>query len=142
MARALIIGEVEKQRIAAIVELAKKHPFNPAEAQGLTGKALTIWKMKLQPFTLDIPIGYLVTYTQEAQPPGLCHHISISVDTDGKVPHPTAVAMICEEFGLKDIAEAVMASGSDRLKRSNQLVAVYPEEYETGRISVNLVARV
>ena len=47
------------------------------------------------------PNGYRAAISFEQQPPGLCAHLSISVDTPGNLPSPESVEMIAEVFGLK-----------------------------------------
>jgi hypothetical protein len=54
---------------------------------------------------LEIPFGYCVVYTEEQQNIGghlhWVRHISISVDTEGKMPNMYGVLMIMKYFGYK-----------------------------------------
>jgi hypothetical protein len=108
-------------------------------ASQAAGEALLRWKRRLNACTVALPIGFLVTYTREQQPPGLCHHISISIDIPGKVPHPDAVAMICEAFEMPEVANVVLAPAT---ADHSSVIGIWPEEYSTGRVAVNIVAKV
>lgn len=127
--RALLIDAEVKSQIAEITKLAALNPFpldDLREASSATGDALIRWKMRLDDFTMPIPFGFLVTYTHEQQEIGTLQHISISVDAAGRIPNKAAITMICSEFGI-DLAKAIK---------------VWPEEYETGCIVVNILAPV
>jgi hypothetical protein len=101
--RALIIGEAQRQQIAALKELAAanvtplravvalaKHFSNPTgAAPGYNVE-----------FTIKIPDGFTVTYTHEQQRQCVCRHLSASVSASRKGPHPAAIAMLMEEFGF------------------------------------------
>jgi hypothetical protein len=127
--RTLLIGDDETRKIAAVIALAKLHPFDLATLAAASiakGDDLRRWKVRLDPFTIPLPEGFLVTYTHERHEIGLCAHINISVDALGMIPHPLAVAAICKQFGLFD----------PKLR----LVESRPEEYPNGRISLHIVA--
>lgn len=56
--------------------------------------------------TIDVPLGYRVSYTIEEQKFGWCHHISVSIDMKdpGKpLPSLAAVAMLMIEFGMRPL---------------------------------------
>lgn len=123
--RALIIGPNEQGEINRVVQFAIEHPFSEDDLRGAKiakGAALLAWKHRLDSYTLELPIGYLVTYTREYQPPGLCDHISISVNATNKVPAPEAIAMICKTFGMH-----------------MPIICGWNEEYTTGRVAINIV---
>ena len=63
-------------------------------------------------FTIDIPTAYAVTYTHEEQPAGMCKHLSISVHTKGRFPHPEAVQMLMNEFGFTNNLYECAKAGS------------------------------
>lgn len=98
--RVLAIGPEERKRIQALRVYAEKHFY--------TMKMLEeVRDGKLSPpgddpnFVIELSFGYRIVYTIESQILGMCRHISISVDTPGKVPSPMAVQMIIEEFGFR-----------------------------------------
>jgi hypothetical protein len=74
--------------------------------------------------------GFRVVYSIEDQPHyGLCHHLSISVDSEDRLPNIPAVEMIMKEFGL--------------LGTINDCLTIWIEE--KGNMAVNmlqLIARV
>ena len=53
--------------------------------------------------TMEIAMGFMVTFSIEEQPPGLYRHISVSVDGEGAAPNIEAVNMIMHEFGFDDL---------------------------------------
>lgn len=66
--------------------------------------------------------GFTAVISFEEQPCGLCKHLSIGLDDTTKLPHPEAVKMIAEEFGITAI------------------ITGYIEEYKPDRFAVNIVA--
>jgi hypothetical protein len=76
-------------------------------------------------FTIDIPDGFRVTYTEEQQPMGLCRHISVSVADTDRVPNPVAIQMLLSLFGF------------ERLLGDRQMV--YPEKYGNGLTAINVI---
>lgn len=62
-------------------------------------------------FTVKIPTNLTVTFTHEVQPIGLCRHVSMSVNLNGRVPHPTAVAMVLPFLGFTQSAKTLGSLG-------------------------------
>jgi hypothetical protein len=56
-----------------------------------------------------IPIGYRVVYSIEAQPPGLCDHISVSVEDTNLdcLPSTIAVETIMQLFGMPKLVDCI-----------------------------------
>jgi hypothetical protein len=134
--RALIIGLDEEAIIRRLVETAIAKPFELADlraAMSVKGEALMRWKERLNEHTSDLPVGYLVTYTRERQPLGLCHHINVSVDAHGMLPHPIAVKMICEAFGMPAIRPGTA---------NPAIVHTWVETYSNGRLARHIIALV
>jgi hypothetical protein len=107
----LIIGEDERALIAelrAVVEA--REPMTAADLLAVAAADIEAFRDAMNMQSVDIPIGYVATYSIEVQPnappPGICRHISISVDRPGKLPHPAAVDMILEAFGMQPIAKS------------------------------------
>jgi hypothetical protein len=133
MSRVLVIDEITSQRIEALVESARRKPIpvdlvrENAAPPGTTVLALKDRKPGLvrpPSDTIEIPFGFRAAFSIEEQPAGLMGHLSISVDTPGKCPNESAVAMIAEAFGLPDPFDAV-----------------WLEEFDDGHYAVNLLKR-
>lgn len=106
MQRALMIGARERSEISDLIVKAEKRVTPLADMQRAseykrkTGDAFNAMN---EASTIDLPLGYAVTYTHEEQPGGVCRHISISVDgKPGTGPNHHAVASIMTEFGFKN----------------------------------------
>lgn len=102
---ALIIGETQRKQIAELRAIATANPMNAQASLNVANRDMEAYRDMMSTLTLELPIGYVVTYTHEIQPnappPGLCHHISISVTRPRKMPGTAAVEMILEEFGMR-----------------------------------------
>jgi hypothetical protein len=107
---ALIIGETERARIAELRAVAAANPFDARAAQATADRDMAAFRDWMKTLSVDLPVGYTVVYSHEIQPnappPGICHHISISVERAAKLPSPEAVEMILEEFGMKPLKDA------------------------------------
>lgn len=135
----LIIGEVERRKIAVVKERALKRPVRMSDDDLM---ALMELKDKIE-LTLEdrsrmkaawirspsaqviFPGGYRAAFSYEIQPAGLCAHLSVSVmgrEKKGMMPLPESVAMIASEFG--------MAFPADKM---------WTEEFEPGEYAINLV---
>lgn len=128
MNRALMIGARERSEISSLIlkastritpladmERAANHKTRTGDAFNAMNEASTI----------DLPIGYAVTYTHEEQPGAICRHMSISVDgKPGTGPSPHAVAMIMEEFGFKNPLSAAFT---------------YLDTLRDGRLVINVI---
>ena len=104
--RALMIGARERSAISELIEKAERRvtPLadmaRAAEQKKRTGNAFNAMN---EASTIDLPIGYAVTYTHEEQPGAMCRHMSVSVDgAPGTGPNPHAVESIMAEFGFKN----------------------------------------
>jgi hypothetical protein len=141
-----MIGIAEEAQIAALITLATLNPISRDDleaATGMTGQALNLWRARMNDFTIILPVGFWVTYTQEHQSSGLCHHLSISIDAYGKMPNPVATVTICKAFGLPDMAEALRAIMEKRpLRDVHALIALYTEKLPSGQSAINLVGPV
>ena len=107
MVQALIIGAAQRQQIAELCAVAATNPLDALATLATAGRDLDGFRDMMKMLTLELPRGYVVTYSHEIQPeappPGLCHHISISVTRPWKLPSPEAVEIILSEFGMKPI---------------------------------------
>lgn len=135
----LIIGPDEERCIAALIDLARANPltreyltrmsrgFDPADpsTRGAAGEMVPLH------FTIDLPIGVRVTYTEEDQPVGRCRHLSVSVERAGALPAPVLIDELLVQFGF---AGRVRMPGADLM--------IWPEHYASGRVAVNVLERV
>ncbi len=128
--RPLIITNDTLLKIKAAVEYAEAHPIPWSELkEGALGEEVK--ELKLvdrkpgfeRPLSENvlIPVGFRVAFSVEEQPAGWLHHLSVSVDTPGKLPSIPAVVMICKEYGIKNW---------DR---------VWVEEFDPGHSAVNIL---
>lgn len=117
--------------IAVLRAHAAEHPVDMSvlaeQIKTRAGKRAHMDQMNSQ--TVDIPFGYLATFSIETNhPKGLtCRHLSISVDRPGMAPSFEAAWAIAEAFGF---------SGS------LQQCSIWPEELQRGagrHVAVNLV---
>ena len=130
----LVIGETEREKIAAAIAYAKAHPItlDMLRAGAVPDKEVVKLEDRKPGFErpesqhVEFPGGYRASYSIEQQPPGLCSHLSVSVfgrAKKGQMPSPQAVAMIAEEFGVSFPA--------DRM---------WSEEFDPGEFAINLVS--
>jgi hypothetical protein len=131
---ALIIGATEREKIAEIVSHAKAHPLLLSTVRELAidgNKPLVKLEDRKPGFCpqsqfIVFPGGFRAHFSVEQQPPGFCYHLSVGVEgrsKKGAMPHPDAIKMICEEFGVPFPAEKM-----------------WIEEFEPGEFAINLVS--
>jgi hypothetical protein len=103
----LVIGEAERALIADLRAMAAANPFHQNAAQAAANKDIAAYRDMMRMHAVFLPGGFAVAYTQEYQPhappPGLCHHISISIQRPGLLPSTWAVEMILEAFGMQPL---------------------------------------
>ena len=130
MATPLIIGSDQEAAFRALKRYAAEHVVDmnklmPA-LETEKGKRKHLEKMSQQ--TLEVPMGFRVTYSVERNhPAGTCRHLSMSAPAKDRVPSPEAVWMVAEYFGFKGGLAAC---------------AVWEEELERGdgrQIAINIV---
>ena len=105
----LLLGPDECAALQELRELAAATPVDmPPLLQRLKtgeGKAAHMRQMNAQ--SIEIPVGYLVTFSIETgHPAGVCRHMSMSSPVEGRVPIPEAVWMVAEELGFSGSLEA------------------------------------
>ncbi len=101
MVRVLEINSETEEDVVKVIEYAKEHKYTMAMSKLVNAGDLP--PAGLDPnFLLYIHDGFRVIYSIEEQPSGWCHHISISVEVDGKYPNEHAVQMILMLFNMYD----------------------------------------
>jgi hypothetical protein len=101
--RALLIGPDEKAKLAALAKLAEEHPVDmPSVMERIkTGEGKHRHMMQMAVRTVEIPMGYSVTFSvEDGHPVGRCRHLSVSLDDPKKAPHPAAVWSIACLLGF------------------------------------------
>lgn len=132
--RALIISPAVEDEIAAIKKYAEQHPIDPEKAIAHSKRDRAGFKRRMDAYTMFIPVGYQVTYSLEIQPPGLLRHISVSVSDRKTLPHPAAMTIICEAFGMGNLQAALDGTGP-----SLNLAKIWVEDFDNGHQAVNIL---
>jgi hypothetical protein len=132
----LMIGATEREKIAEIIAYAKAHPLpvdDLRKCMVANHDATTVRLDDRQPGHqrppsqhIIFPGGFHAAFSIEAQPAGLCTHLSVSVvgrSKKGACPSPEAVQMIAAEFGVPFPADKM-----------------WMEEFDPGEFAINLVS--
>ena len=99
-----MIGARERTQISELIVKAEKRVTPLADMESAANH--DAFNAMNEASTIDLPLGYAVTYTHEEQPRAVCRHISISTDGQpGTGPSPYAVSAIMTEFGFKNTLE-------------------------------------
>lgn len=104
---ALLIGHEEDVKIAELVAFATANPLDPARVIALADENLDGVRDLMDMYSIELPVGYHLTYSRENQPCGLCHHLSVSVERENQMPHPEAVEMILQAFGMEPVMQSI-----------------------------------
>lgn len=135
MARPLIIDAKVRAEIATALQRAEANPISAellaAGAVEPTTEVLSLADRKPgferpESESVIIPVGYRAAISVEEQPFGLARHLSVSVERVGMTPHPNALEMIADEFGMPKSA----------------WITLWLEEFEPGHHAVNVLTRV
>lgn len=105
--RALVVGAVQKEQIARLRALAAENVMDPEAMKTAAAKDIAAYRQMMTELSIELPSGFLVTYSHERQPLGVVHHISISVDAPNRAPHPAAVNMILGYFGMQPFDQSL-----------------------------------
>ena len=98
--RPLVIGVKEREAIRRVVGHATANRVDRAKLDAVA-RGDGVMPTHTDPgFHCGLPVGFRVAFTVESQPGGWCRHLSASVDSRGRVPHPRAVEMLMAEFGF------------------------------------------
>jgi hypothetical protein len=122
--RALIIGAEQRSAIAALVALAEANVTDVADAKAAAERDIDAYRAWMRQCSIELPRGYMVTYTHERQSFGVVRHISVSVDDRAVMPHPEAIEMILDEFGMTPL---------------KQSLRIWIEEFDFEHRAVNIV---
>lgn len=130
--RALIIDDQTREKIKHLKALAALNPYTLEQIKAMAAgfdpqDPKTREKRINEDFTIGIPVGYVVTYTHEWQPVGLCRHLSVSVPKAKAYPNPAAIQEIMTLFGFKNALTETF---------------VWEEKYAAGFSAVNVLEEI
>ena len=127
----LIITAQVRAELAALRELASKHPVDmavlgpalAAEKQPGPVKQKHMEQMNRQSVVIPGPWLFWVTYSVETNHPcGTARHMSMSIDRPNRVPNPIGVWMVAKELGFE--GEQFEGCYVDKEELSNRGLAV------------------
>ena len=127
-----------------LAELLAAAAANPVDMKVLTeamkhvaGKAAH--KMQMTRQTIEIPIGFMVTFSIETgHPGGTARHMSMSIDKHGRIPNEHALWIVAERLGfVGDLNDCVMwvedLEGHGAAVNVVQVIARSREHHDTAR---------
>lgn len=129
--RPLLVGPELREQINALVRHAEAHPFDQTHREADVTERPDNMDEIARPFTMQIPVGYQVTFTIEIQKAGRFRHISVSVETPGGLPSQEAVEAVAELFGMGKIDFDSVQTWSD--------LTFWLEDFAPGHQAVNVV---
>lgn len=99
--QALVLNDETREALQELKDRAEKEPMTLSQILELLSAEEPPADLNMDK-TVEVPVGYAVTYTNEEQPSGLFRHLSMSAgDANGrKPPSPEAFAAIAELFDL------------------------------------------
>jgi len=132
---ALMIGPREREKIAKIIRDAKEtslsieacgRPVDEPELHDLRDHKPGSERAQLQ--YIILPAGFRVAYSVEAQPAGLCSHLSVAVigeSAKGAMPSAAALKVISQEFGAPYPPHKIWIKEFDLGESEVHLVSLY-----------------
>lgn len=104
--RPLIIDELAREKIRKLILNAEQNVIKIDETLDIFNLQAPIVGDR-KGFSCTLPIGYRVVYSIEEHPNNKreikkVRHISISIDSPGKLPNPAAVETLIKEIGFKN----------------------------------------
>ena len=100
MARPLLIDESTRQQITKTVHYAEQHPYTIPRLLGVAqGQAPAAGNNPEH--QVMIPVGFRCVFTIDHNVKKRYRHLSVSVDTPGKLPSVAHVQAIMKEFGFQ-----------------------------------------
>ena len=135
--RALIISDNTRKRIRRAMDIAREHVIQLETIKKYAVPNTDHLALKNRPAgslavitprsqNVRMPVGYRAAISFEEQSPGLCKHLSVSVDTPGAMPSVESVTMIAKEFGIDFPGPNILT--------------IWTEEFDPGHSAVNMLA--
>lgn len=101
--RPFIIDDTTKQAIERIKSYAETHVYSMDDLLDIKNNEKdSIIAGDQEGFTCLLPFGYKVVFSMEDQPAGMVRHLSVSVDTEGKMPSQLVVSQIMKLIGFEN----------------------------------------
>jgi hypothetical protein len=145
----LVIGEAEEKRITEMIAHAIAHPvrWETVKDTAIADPSPTLELADRKPGAERPPSDHVVlgnvrvAYSHEEQPAGMFRHISASVRTPGKTPHPFAMSVICKAFGFSEnLCAAMVKPFPPPARPLGPFVGrVWLEEFDPGHYAVNII---
>jgi len=151
----LVIGPEEQDKIRDAIKQASARPIpwevmqsvivddraNPSPTLTLAERRPGVDDVrKAYPSQLVILGTYHAAISFEHQPDFLVRHLSVSSHAKGRIPGPEVMNMVCKAFDFsKELCHAFIDHKSVTLQRSAR---VWVEEYEPGRVAINVTEEV
>ncbi len=131
MTTPLLINTETRLKILEVQQLAQMNLVDMTILRLLLstpeGKQAHMEQMTMQ--TMHIPTAFMATYSIEiGHPIGTCRHLSLSVQKEGRIPHPQALLMVAREFGFK--AESL-----------NDFIGIWHEDLKGHGQAINVVQK-
>ena len=124
----LVIDQEVQEKIKKVIKHATNNPTSLETMMKLAKGEPAPGGLNAD-FTIDIPMGFSVTYTHEEHPGSMCKHLSMSVHAKDRVPNPIAVEMILKEFGFTNSLSECLKWGT-----------VWEEKFgENNQTAINIV---
>jgi hypothetical protein len=124
----LIIDDKAKAEIARVLSYAQKHMFKIADMKKVLD-GIILPAGDNPEHVCHFFDGFKVVYSIEDQPHfGLCHHLSMSVDVEGRAPNIPAVEMIMKEFGISGTMRGCLSVWIEKDEAINLLQKIEPGE--------------
>lgn len=113
-----ILAESEERKLPVSLLKLYSRGFDPDDPKTRTKSLYPLDQ------TLELPLGWKVTFSVEEQPFGWARHMSMSAPAKGRVPHPVAVEWTMQALGFHRPLDACF---------------IYPEKYDNGRTAINII---
>lgn len=98
--QSLILGPLEKAKITALREKAAFSPIPESEMQERAAAYAEGRQISgFNEYSIELPVGFRLTFTIEQHRPGPMRHMSMSSSRPGSTPHPEMVKMVMSELG-------------------------------------------
>lgn len=109
MPRPFIINEQIIESLNSLKKYAEEHPFTIQDLENIINNKFLVPGDRNE-FRRYIPLGYKVVLTIEKQESGLVRHLSMSVNTKGKLPSKYVVQEVMKILGFKSKLSNCMIS--------------------------------
>lgn len=127
----MILDDGVREKIRTLVALAESRPV---EMTGLSERLQVPdekakHRAQMTEQSIEIPLAFLVTFSIErGHPCGVCRHLSMSVQREGRLPNQIAVWLVAQEFGFWGALEQCLVWLEDLTGHGQAVNLVQPVE--------------